>query len=382
MASRKKIGLLFRFDENWAGGLYYLYNIINSLRLLPKNQQPDICIFYYNKSTVESIKNLQYPRLKILPIFKPTTPSERIINKIIRLVTRKPYNPASIYSKRTVDFLFPCISGEDEKIVSTSLLRKIYWIPDLQYKFLPDFFSNEEIEKRDIDTRTIASLSSTLVLSSQNVKENFIDFFPSHNVKIFVLPFAAVLPPYKHIHIQTLRLKYLIDQEIYFMAPNQFWAHKNHLVILKAVKVILQKGFDIIVAFTGKEYDHRNPDYFAQLMEFATINNLMSHVRFLGFIDRAEQLKLMKEARAVIQPSFFEGWSTIIEDTKAINNALILSDIKVHREQCGALAMYFDPTNENDLADCMIKHITHVPAQPFVNYERDIMNFAEKILSL
>jgi len=34
-----------------------------------------------------------------------------------------------------------------------------------------------------------------------------------------------------------------------------------------------------------------------------------------------------------------------------MDQLLILSDLKVHREQCGHNAIYFDPKNEKQLAD-------------------------------
>ena len=36
-----------------------------------------------------------------------------------------------------------------------------------------------------------------------------------------------------------------------------------------------------------------------------------------------DQLRLMKESLGVIQPSLFEGWSTVIEDAKALNKKSI-----------------------------------------------------------
>ncbi len=46
--------------------------------------------------------------------------------------------------------------------------------------------------------------------------------------------------------------------------------------------------------------------------------------RFLGFIDRGEQLQLMKNSIAIVQPSLFEGWSTVVEDTKAMQSCNII----------------------------------------------------------
>jgi len=37
----------------------------------------------------------------------------------------------------------------------------------------------------------------------------------------------------------------------------------------------------------------------------------------------------LQNAKAIIQPSYFEGWSTVIEDAKALNKYLIVSILKL-----------------------------------------------------
>ena len=69
----------------------------------------------------------------------------------------------------------------------------------------------------------------------------------------------------------------------------------------------------------------------------------------LGLVSRDEVMSLMAGAIAVINPSFFEGWSTTVEEAKVFGKRMILSDIPVHREQCGARAHYFEPNDANTL---------------------------------
>lgn len=35
----------------------------------------------------------------------------------------------------------------------------------------------------------------------------------------------------------------------------------------------------------------------------------------------------------MVQPSLFEGWSTVVEDARALGKTIVLSDIDVHLEQ-------------------------------------------------
>jgi len=58
----------------------------------------------------------------------------------------------------------------------------------------------------------------------------------------------------------------------------------------------------------------------------------------------------MKHSQAVIQPSLFEGWSTVIEDAMSLQVPVIASNIPVNIEQLGEKGKYFNPHNEDELA--------------------------------
>jgi hypothetical protein len=52
-------------------------------------------------------------------------------------------------------------------------------------------------------------------------------------------------------------------------------------------------------------------------------------------------LALMRHAVCVINPSLFEGWSSTVEESKALSKHILLSNISVHREQNPASSDYF-----------------------------------------
>ena len=197
----------------------------------------------------------------------------------------------------------------------------------------------------------------------------------------YVLNFAVHHPEYDHIEINQLLHKYRIKEK-YFFSPNQFWAHKNHIVTIKAVKLLKDNGTDINVVFTGKMSDYRSPNYSAELVDYVKRNNLTENISFLGFIDRAEQLQLMKNAISVIQPSLFEGWSTVVEDAKSMNQHIILSDINVHREQTKFNRVFFDANNAEELALEMNKIWLNPPRITHHSYSESINRFSNNFLSI
>ena len=55
-------------------------------------------------------------------------------------------------------------------------------------------------------------------------------------------------------------------------------------------------------------------------------------------------------ANALLNPSRFEGWSTTVEEAKAVGTPMLLSDIAVHREQAPQ-ARFFAPDDALSLAN-------------------------------
>jgi glycosyltransferase involved in cell wall biosynthesis len=73
----------------------------------------------------------------------------------------------------------------------------------------------------------------------------------------------------------------------------------------------------------------------------------------LGMVPRQHVIAMMRLCAAIINPSLFEGWSSTVEEARALNTPMLLSDIAVHREQMGSNAEYFNPLNVEQLADKM-----------------------------
>jgi glycosyltransferase involved in cell wall biosynthesis len=195
-----------------------------------------------------------------------------------------------------------------------------------------------------------------------------------------VVHFAVTHPEYDSLEMIELRNKFSLPKK-YFFSPNQFWAHKNHMVVIKAAEFLKEQGKSVIIAFSGKENDNRNPGYIEELKAYVKENNLGDVIRFLGFLDRREQLKLMKNSVAVIQPSLFEGWSTVIEDAMLMNQRVVASDLEVNIEQLGNHGYYFDRLDPKALA-ILLAEVSAREQNIVYNYTQKKQDFAKSLFNL
>lgn len=379
MAKRYNVGLSYTYNENWIGGTYYIENLISALHQLPDDQRPHIILITNNQKDLKTARSkFSYPYISFQLGSGERNRLFQFINKVSgRLFNLRFFNQQII----NLDAVFPYYAS----VQQSSAKKRIYWIPDFQEHVAPAFFSREAIDARVKDHLQIQASEDQLILSSDDAAQHFRSLYPRHRVKVHLLPFAVTHPDYQQIDITALKKNYGLPSR-YFICPNQFWTHKNQMTVLKALKLLKDRNIDITVAFTGKTDDYRNPEYFERLLDFQEQNGLGDRTRFLGFIDRQEQLQLMKHAHAIIQPSLFEGWSTVVEDAKAMNKALIVSAINVHREQlANSSALFFNPLDEGELAGALHSAIGYdmLPAlYEGYDYLENIREFGRKFMAV
>lgn len=336
------VGILMEFDETWMGGVNYIINLLKTLKRLPAEEAPCIVVI-----ASENAASLLTGDLDDFPVMKIIYLTEQ---KLVRLIPGRfrPYGHGvdrllklnNIIRKNGIELLFPVTVTRDLMMPT----RTVGWIPDLQHKFLPEFFTKEEVAKRDAIFDRFARRASCMIFSSRSAKQDFERFYPYHKDKgkNFVYSFCTVLDKTCNIKsAEYLRDKYGLNGSFLYL-PNQFWAHKNHLLVFKTLARLQQEGYKITMACTGSSHEHRNREYYNRLMSFKE-DNCLENIKILGLVPREDQYSLYFHATAVLQPSLFEGWSSIVEDARAFGKPMILSDIPVHREQNPPATVFFRP---------------------------------------
>jgi glycosyltransferase involved in cell wall biosynthesis len=378
MGQRIKLGLVFKYDESWVAGSYYILNLLQALKTLPPEKQPQIILFTDCIEDQQRIEKLGYQWLthkKYIPEFNFF---EKIINKFSRVVTNKNWIEKRM-NDSDVDYIFILRRSWETDLLSNS--KKICWIPDCQELIMPELFFKRELEGRKHVYNEIITAKSKILFSSNAALKDFKSFYPQASNQMFVVNFAVVHPNFEDILIDQLKVKYNIDTN-YFMVPNQFWIHKNHKVVLDAALELRKTQANFKIIFTGKENDFRAPEYTNDLKQFVVDHQLTEIVSFLGFIPREEQLCLMKNSMAIIQPSLFEGWSTVVEDAKALNHWILLSDIAVHREQIKENVNFFNPKQPKELAYVMQSQIQNPGIPEPLNYKANTVAFGEEFYKM
>lgn len=378
MAPRIKLALIFKYDESWVAGSYYILNLLHALKSLPPESQPHIILYSDRKEDQLKIEELSYPHISYKKYIPELNTFEKVINKFSRFISKKNWIEKRM-TNADLDYVFIQRRSWETDLLSNS--KKIFWIPDCQELLMPELFFKRELDGRKHVYNEIIEAKSKVLFSSNAALNDFKSFYPQAVNPMFVVNFAVVHPAFESIAIEELKLKYSIRTP-YFIVPNQFWVHKNHKIVLEAALLLSKRNINCNIAFTGKENDFRAPEYTKELKKFVNDHQLNNTVHFLGFIPREEQLCLMKNSMAIIQPSLFEGWSTVVEDAKALNQWIILSDIKVHKEQMNKNVHFFNPKDAESLATLLEMHINQKFICEPLKYQKSLEQFGQSFYEM
>ena len=337
--------LIFAVSRSpWIGGIYYKKNITHMILSNPRLADKYKVIVMTNKKYGEVFRIFQNAAAIE---FCGDSPS----------IAQIAAQALKICIKNRVKYIYPVKPYRFLKILG---ITPVSWIADFQHCHYPEFFGDKEIKKRNKDFKRIARAGTPLILSSEDAFKDFKKYYSEKRKNVFVVHFTSYLEDDLACLTsdEELRIlnRYGLKKGMYIAVCNQFWKHKNHIVVLKAIKLIKEKFGELQnpVVFTGELSDRRNSGYIKEIKDMFLDTEISGSVKLLGFIDRASQLCIIKNAQFIIQPSLFEGWGTVVEDGKALGKRIVLSDIPVHLEQKDENCILFHAHDPENLADIIV----------------------------
>ena len=323
-----RIGLVANdIDGGWVGGRYYLQHLVKAVSLLPSDERiPIIDVWWQQKSQIDPFAEVREYLQGSAVIRYPSSIGGRVRRKLHRIMNASD-GVKDLFYQAKIGALFPSLICESPGIPFT------YWLSDLNYLHWRDSLGEEEFLKWDERCRRSVRKADLIVLSSEDSFQEFKAVFPDAVAKTRMVNFCSVPDASWWRLNPTEVLKSKGIEAPYFLVSNQFNHYKNHEVIFEAVRLLKEKGTNVNVICTGNTKGFTGEDYYDRLAGFVADNDLKSHIKILGLLPRDEHLAIMRGSAAMLQPSHYEGWSTAVEDAKALGKIILVSDLRVHREQ-------------------------------------------------
>lgn len=196
-----------------------------------------------------------------------------------------------------------------------------------------------------------AKRAKKIIAVSRATRDEIVDHLKVDLGKIEVI-YEGVDPeisnPKSQISNKLQNTKYEIQNTDYFLYVGNAYPHKNLHRLLQAFNILISQGFNISLILVGKE------DFFyKKLKERTQKMNVYKFISFYGEVADSELRSLYKNAKALIVPSLMEGFGLPALEAMANKCLVLSSDIPALKEVCQDSAIYFDPYDENDMAEKM-----------------------------
>ncbi len=365
--------------DRWLGGVNYYRNLFSALELI-ENRKIAPVVFLGAQASDSFARNFKSAEIVRSTILDRKTPGW-IVRKVASRFMPERRDPLlyALLRQYKIDVVSHYHYGS---VWWGKKIKMIGWIPDFQHLYYPNFFLPSESSTRDVQYERVCRLCDRVILSSNAVRDDLKVFAPGALPKSRVLRFVPdVSFASPIVSLEDLKRKYGFKAPFFFL-PNQFHIHKNHRVVVEALAELKKKGAAATVVATGNTADYRRPDYFPALLDQVTSLDVKNFFKIIGMVPYEDLVSLMCHSIAVINPSLFEGWSTTVEEAKALNKVTLLSDIAVHREQNPNGSFFFNPNDCSDLAEKMFAvlnsstDLTSAYAVPDEGYQARRANFA------
>lgn len=344
------VGIIFDADIKNGGSYQMSINNLQNFKKIFTEENLDLFIFTQRKEPVLDMLNIDYFIIKLTFI------------DYIFIIFRNIFFLNYLLAKLN------CVSNFEKKLLNNNisliiflfvsykafLLKKINFISTILDTCHRDFKNFPEITKkvfffREYINKKILPISWLIITESDLLKEKIFNFYNLNLEKIIAisnLPSILIFNN-KNISFDDIKKKFNITSDFYFY-PAQFWFHKNHKIILDAVKKLKDRNVSINFLFCGRDKGNLN------LIKKRILQlEIGENIKILDYVTDKEIFALYKICKALVMPTYFgptnippvEAWSLDVPVAYS-------SHLRQHGKDA---ALYFNPSSCDELVEVLLE---------------------------
>ena len=342
------------FPEEAGGGYTLFQDVLHELLRISEDCKHK---FYLIDHGLASLGGAEFPanftRIRISRSFRRRV-AERLIYEVDRHF-RNESRPAPYFQaeeKELIRYQIDCALSVQPGLWSRTL-PNIVTVFDLEHRrksYFPELAANGEWEARERYYQKALPKAAAVIIGTEVGKRQVENLYGVDPAAIKVIPFPTPSFALKGAEAAPgFDLPAGVTGEFLFY-PAQFWAHKNHVRLLQALKILRDRGWVGKLVCCGS--DQGNLKFIQQR---ATELDIHQEVVFLGFVKRQELLALYRNALALTYVSYFGPDNLPPLEAFALGCPVIASAIEGAEETLGGAALYVNPDSASEIADAVLR---------------------------
>lgn len=348
---KKKIGIYLSAKPHSGGKFQYTQSMLSALQSLPHDKYSLVVAFA--SLEWEGILGNRVERRLFVPGGLLKWFHDRVWRNLGLSPTAWRYT-ASIISrhyrkmrKEKCDlWIFPA-----EETVSYQLnVPTLATIYDLMHRYensFPEVGAYGRARRRDRHYSRMCRYCRGILVDSEVGKRQLIESYGIDSHRVFSLPFVP--PPYMYRKDSLVKSmeKYTLPEK-YVFYPAQFWKHKNHERLVRAIALLKKKVPDIKLVLVGSK-----KNAYESIVELVKKMGLSKEVFFLGYVPEECMPDIYRRARALVMPTHFGPTNIPPLEAFCAGCPVAVSGIYGMPEQVGDAAILFDPSSVEEIADAI-----------------------------
>ncbi len=291
-----KIAILLETNYTGGGGPYV--HSINTCIDLKKycSKSNNIMVYTQFLGTFRALRELKIPvklfSYSFLDKVLLKISSLKVLRCLTTIINIKTSLEKSLLKNKNDLIIFPVISN---LIFCLKKIRFISSILDLEH-FKHSTFP--EIDKKEFKNREniyfyAVKKSKLIITSCENIKKNIHKHYMVKKEKVFVIPYTPnSFEKKKKPSIEFINKFKKIKN--YFFYPARIFGHKNHIVLLKAVKILNKKNIKVNLVFSGNDRGYK------KILDSYIEKNEINNVIFTGFLSSGEMHHMYNNCKGVV----------------------------------------------------------------------------------
>jgi glycosyltransferase involved in cell wall biosynthesis len=349
----KKIGLYLWCEPSDGGAFQYSQAMLDAVAELPSDRY-SVVVGYSSELWLDYLKNY---------VVQSLPASHGSLGRMLSLgatVTGLPVGPWRMLNSRFYSLARKLLQEQCDLWIFPAQDMLSYQLPlpalvsihDLMHRYerrFPESCSRLQYLGRENKFSNICKWTKGVLVDSEIGRQQVIESYGLEKDKIHLLPF---IPPGYMLQGETAsdaqRRYHLPDKFLFY--PAQFWEHKNHKNLLKAMARLKPEIPDLKLVLAGSK-----KNAYPAVVNLVQELQITEDVLFLGYVPDADIYDLYRLARALVMPTYFGPTNIPPLEAFAAGCPVAVSDVYGMPEQVGNAALLFNPDSVGGIADCLKK---------------------------